>query len=197
MTTAELESMADRLHGLAIRMLRTVRTEDVASGMSGPRLSALSVVVFRGPILIGELAAAEQVRVAVAGQQQYLEEQHACGPHGRHAAEPGQDLLAQDELDLKQQKSPDADRHGEEERGELARGGIGHAGVSLPEVARPRPRPWSVERAHHGSRRVIAIAGRGGTGLWCVRLQARSAVAASARCSAVSAPRSIQASIGR
>lgn len=62
MTAAELESLADRLHGLAIRMLRTVRTEDVVAGMSGPRLSALSVVVFRGPILIGELAAAEQVR---------------------------------------------------------------------------------------------------------------------------------------
>ena len=62
MTTAELESMADRLHGLAIRMLRTVRTEDVTTGISGPRLSALSVVVYRGPILIGALAAAEQVR---------------------------------------------------------------------------------------------------------------------------------------
>lgn len=31
-------------------------------GISGPRASALSVVVYRGPLTIGELAAAEQVR---------------------------------------------------------------------------------------------------------------------------------------
>jgi DNA-binding MarR family transcriptional regulator len=35
---------------------------DVATGLSGPRASALSVVVFRGPLPIGALAAAEQVR---------------------------------------------------------------------------------------------------------------------------------------
>ena len=32
------------------------------AGISGPRLSALSVVVFGGPITLGDLAAAEQVR---------------------------------------------------------------------------------------------------------------------------------------
>jgi DNA-binding MarR family transcriptional regulator len=34
----------------------------VETGLSGPRLSALSVVVFVGPLSLGALAAAEQVR---------------------------------------------------------------------------------------------------------------------------------------
>lgn len=58
-TPAEI---ADRLHSAAIHLLRRLRTEDNAAGLSGPQLSALSVIVFRGPIALGELAAAEQVR---------------------------------------------------------------------------------------------------------------------------------------
>ena len=54
--------LADRLHSAAIRILRALRTEDDATGLSAPRLSALSVLVFRGPMTVGELAAAEQVR---------------------------------------------------------------------------------------------------------------------------------------
>lgn len=54
--------VADRLHSAAIHLLRRVRVEDAASGLNGPRLSALSVLVFRGPLTLGELAAAEQVR---------------------------------------------------------------------------------------------------------------------------------------
>jgi DNA-binding MarR family transcriptional regulator len=53
---------ADRLHSAAIRLLRRLRTVDVETGLSAPRLSALSVVVFRGPLTLSELAAAEQVR---------------------------------------------------------------------------------------------------------------------------------------
>ncbi len=55
--------VADRLHSAAIHLLRRLRREDDASGLSAPRLSALSVVVFGGPVTIGALAAAEQVRV--------------------------------------------------------------------------------------------------------------------------------------
>jgi DNA-binding MarR family transcriptional regulator len=55
-------ALADRLHSAAIRLLRRLRAEDAASGVSAPRLSALSVLVFGGPHTIGELAAAEQVR---------------------------------------------------------------------------------------------------------------------------------------
>jgi DNA-binding MarR family transcriptional regulator len=53
--------MATRLHSAAIRLLRLVRREDQASGLTGPRLSALSVLVFGGPTSLGGLAAAEQV----------------------------------------------------------------------------------------------------------------------------------------
>jgi DNA-binding MarR family transcriptional regulator len=55
-------TVADRLHASAIRLLRSLREVDVATGLSGPRASALSVVVFRGPLPIGALAAVEQVR---------------------------------------------------------------------------------------------------------------------------------------
>jgi DNA-binding MarR family transcriptional regulator len=55
-------AVADRLNTSAIRLLRSLREVDVATGLSGPRASALSVVVFRGPLPIGALAAAEQVR---------------------------------------------------------------------------------------------------------------------------------------
>lgn len=55
-------SLADRLHSAAIHLLRRLRREDDASGLPAPQLSALSVIVFGGPITLGDLAAAEQVR---------------------------------------------------------------------------------------------------------------------------------------
>jgi DNA-binding MarR family transcriptional regulator len=55
-------AIADRLHSAAIHLLRRVRAQDEATGLSAPRLSALSVLVFRGPLTLGQLAAAEQVR---------------------------------------------------------------------------------------------------------------------------------------
>jgi DNA-binding MarR family transcriptional regulator len=54
--------LADRLHSTAIHLLRRLRRVDTSTGLSGPRLSALSVVVFGGPLTLGELAAAEQVK---------------------------------------------------------------------------------------------------------------------------------------
>lgn len=54
--------LADRLHSAAIHLLRRLRVEDAAAGLTAPRLSALSVIVFRGPLTLGALAAAEQVR---------------------------------------------------------------------------------------------------------------------------------------
>lgn len=54
--------VADRLHSAAIHLLRRVRREDTASGLPAPQLSALSVIVFRGPLPLGALAEAEQVR---------------------------------------------------------------------------------------------------------------------------------------
>ena len=54
--------IADQLHSAAIHLLRKLRREDAASGLNAPRLSALSVIVFAGPVTLGDLAAAEQVR---------------------------------------------------------------------------------------------------------------------------------------
>jgi DNA-binding MarR family transcriptional regulator len=58
----DLSSAADRFHSAAIHALRYARREDAASGLTAARLSALSVLVFGGPMTLGELAAAEQVR---------------------------------------------------------------------------------------------------------------------------------------
>ncbi len=55
-------STATRLHSAAIHLLRRLRREDDASGLSAPRLSALSVIVFGGPLSLRALADAEQVR---------------------------------------------------------------------------------------------------------------------------------------
>jgi DNA-binding MarR family transcriptional regulator len=54
-------AVADRLHSAAIHLLRRLRKQDDASGLSAARMSALSVAVFGGPVTIGQLAKAEQV----------------------------------------------------------------------------------------------------------------------------------------
>jgi DNA-binding MarR family transcriptional regulator len=54
--------VADRLHSAAIHLLRRVRKRDTATGEGPARLSALSVLVFGGPLTLGQRAAAEQVR---------------------------------------------------------------------------------------------------------------------------------------
>jgi DNA-binding MarR family transcriptional regulator len=71
----DLLDVADRLHSAAIVVLRHVRGEDAASGLTAARLSALSVVVFAGPVTIGQLAHAEQVSAPttsrmIAGMEQ-------------------------------------------------------------------------------------------------------------------------------
>ena len=60
---ADAGAVADRIHSAAIHLLRRLRVADAATGLSAPRLSALSVVVFGGPQTITSLAAAEQVRL--------------------------------------------------------------------------------------------------------------------------------------
>jgi DNA-binding MarR family transcriptional regulator len=57
-----LVEMATRLHAASVRMLRMLRRQDEATGLTGPRLSALSVLVFGGPVSLAGLAAAEQVK---------------------------------------------------------------------------------------------------------------------------------------
>ncbi len=58
----DLERVATDFHSVAIHLLRRLRTEDQALGIGPAQLSALSVVVFGGPISLNELAKAEQVR---------------------------------------------------------------------------------------------------------------------------------------
>jgi len=56
-----LLDLALRLHSAMLHMMRLVRRADEASGLSAPRMSALSTVVFGGPRTLGEMAAMEQV----------------------------------------------------------------------------------------------------------------------------------------
>jgi DNA-binding MarR family transcriptional regulator len=63
-----LDKTADLLHSAAIRLLRAVRKEDAASGITGAQLSVLSVLVFAGPRTLGALAQAEQVRPPTMSQ---------------------------------------------------------------------------------------------------------------------------------
>jgi DNA-binding MarR family transcriptional regulator len=55
-------AVADALHSAAIHLLRTVRKEDERSRISPARLSALSVLVFGGPMRLTDLARIEQVK---------------------------------------------------------------------------------------------------------------------------------------
>ena len=54
--------VADRLHSAAIHLLRHARKQDVLSREGPARLSALSVLVFVGPMTLGQLARLEQIK---------------------------------------------------------------------------------------------------------------------------------------
>jgi DNA-binding MarR family transcriptional regulator len=54
--------VADALHSAAIHVLRGVRQEDERTGVGPARLSALSVLVFAGPMRLTRLAGIEQVK---------------------------------------------------------------------------------------------------------------------------------------
>lgn len=61
-STKQRIATADALHSAAIHLLRGVRKEDEATGVGPARLSALSVLVFAGPLRLTDLARIEQVR---------------------------------------------------------------------------------------------------------------------------------------
>jgi len=97
-------SVADRLHSAAIRLLRRLRREDEAMGLTAARASALSVLVFGGrPITLGALAQAEQVsaptitRLIVGMERDGLVRREADPTDGRvvwlHATAKGGRLL--------------------------------------------------------------------------------------------------------
>jgi DNA-binding MarR family transcriptional regulator len=77
-TSAEIDDLAVRLHSAALHLMRRIRREDDATGVSAPQLSALSCVAFGTPRTLGELARMEQVspptmtRIVAALEQQKL-----------------------------------------------------------------------------------------------------------------------------
>jgi DNA-binding MarR family transcriptional regulator len=58
----DVAEVANRLHSAAIHLLRRARRVDSEAQLPAPQLSALSVIVYNGPITLGALASAEQVR---------------------------------------------------------------------------------------------------------------------------------------
>lgn len=59
--TQARHDVAERLHRVAIRLLRTLRAEDRALGLTPARASVLSILVFGGPRTLTQLTEAEQV----------------------------------------------------------------------------------------------------------------------------------------
>jgi DNA-binding MarR family transcriptional regulator len=58
----DVQAVANRLHSGALHLVRAVSEVDTAMGLSAPRASLMSVLVFGGPRTIGELARIERVR---------------------------------------------------------------------------------------------------------------------------------------
>jgi DNA-binding MarR family transcriptional regulator len=57
----ELRDAASQLNSAAIHLLRGLRAVDREAGLTPARLSALSVLVFAGPMMLGRLAQVEDV----------------------------------------------------------------------------------------------------------------------------------------
>lgn len=57
----ETNQVANRLHSLAIHLLRGARKHDIETGLSPERLSILSILVYVGPKTVNQLAELEQV----------------------------------------------------------------------------------------------------------------------------------------
>jgi len=99
----ERRELADRLHSAAIHLLRRVRKQDTVMAETPARLSALSVLVFGGPMTLGQLAAAEQVkpptmtRIVSGLEKSGLAEREADAKDARrvriHATAQGKRLL--------------------------------------------------------------------------------------------------------
>lgn len=58
----EPREVADTVHSAAIHLLRAMKGRDKVMGLSPAKLSALSVLYFAGPLTLGRLAEAEQVK---------------------------------------------------------------------------------------------------------------------------------------
>jgi DNA-binding MarR family transcriptional regulator len=95
--------VADRLHSAAIHLLRRLRRHDEAMRLTPARASALSIIVFGGPVTLGSLARAEQVsaptitRLIVGMERDGLVRRESDDQDGRvvwlHATAKGTRLL--------------------------------------------------------------------------------------------------------
>jgi DNA-binding MarR family transcriptional regulator len=125
-------ALADQLHSAAIHLLRHLRKEDDASGLSAPRLSALSVVVFGGPVTLGQLAKAEQVkpptmtRIVTGLEKDGLVRRKGDDRDGRltriHATPKGQKVLLAGRARRVELLASAVERLGATELAELGRG---------------------------------------------------------------------------
>lgn len=68
----------------------------------------------------------QEMRVEVAAEEQELKDEEIGGPDSGGAAEPREDVFADDELDLKEEKGAEEDGDGEEPDGG---GGIREGGL--------------------------------------------------------------------
>ncbi|MDP9204522.1 MAG: MarR family transcriptional regulator [Gemmatimonadota bacterium] len=161
---ARAEGLADQLHSSAIHLLRLLRKEDDASGLSAPRLSALSVVVFGGPLTLGQLAAAEQVKPPtmtriVTGLEKDGLVNRVGDVHDRRltriqASEKGQRVLAAGRARRVQMLTAAVSRLGGAELAQLARGTqlleeiIASMRGDRAAAASPRPGKTAVDGRH-------------------------------------------------
>lgn len=103
MAPSKRRIVADRLHSVAIRVLRHARDADRGSGVGPARLSALSVLVYGGPCTLRELSEAEHVaaptmtRIVQALENDALAERKASPTDARsyvvRATRKGEQLL--------------------------------------------------------------------------------------------------------
>jgi DNA-binding MarR family transcriptional regulator len=103
MQLSDVNGVADRLHSAAIHLLRRLRRHDDAMALTPARASALSIMVFGGPVTLGALARAEQVsaptvtRLVVGMERDGLVRRVADQRDGRvvwlHATSKGERLL--------------------------------------------------------------------------------------------------------
>jgi DNA-binding MarR family transcriptional regulator len=85
--SSEAREAADRMHSAAIHLLRRVAREDSKAGVSPPRLSALSVLVFAGPKTVSELAGMERVKVPTMSRLVSAMEEEGLVRRERHGTD--------------------------------------------------------------------------------------------------------------
>jgi DNA-binding MarR family transcriptional regulator len=122
--------VADRLHSAAIHLLRRLRRHDEAMGLTPARASALSIMVFGGPVTLGSLARAEQVsaptvtRLIVGMERDGLVRREPDQQDGRvvwlHATAKGTRLLHEGRQRRVAALADDLDRLSDADRATLA-----------------------------------------------------------------------------